>query len=121
MIAEEVKGKLLSLMVDGCSRGSRHLIGVSIQFIEGTEVHVRVLAVEELFVASTAANLKAIISQILSKYRISTKQLVSYTSDNGGNYLLACKLLHEEAKQLFDSEEEEEEYCFTDDLQQEWP
>lgn len=97
-IAEEMKGKMISVSVDGCSRNHRHFIGLNVQYELDGKVVVRTLAVEELFVSSTAANLKNEITRIFRKFDILIKSIVSFTSDNGANYILAGKLLNEESE-----------------------
>ncbi|KAK3928633.1 Putative AC transposase [Frankliniella fusca] len=95
-ISEELKGKMCSMAVDGCSRNQRHFIGINVQYELNGEKVVRTLAVEELFVSSTAANLKHIISMVCKKFDIPIKSIVSFTTDSGANYILAGKLLNEE-------------------------
>ncbi|KAK3928321.1 Zinc finger BED domain-containing protein 4 [Frankliniella fusca] len=102
-MAAEMEGRLMSMQVDGCSKG--HFIGSNVQYIKDTKTVVRTLAVEELHVRSSAENLKAVLQQILRKYDVPARNIISVTSDNGANYLLAGKLLHvdsETQKDLLD-------------------
>ncbi|KAK3925138.1 LOW QUALITY PROTEIN: Zinc finger BED domain-containing protein RICESLEEPER 2 [Frankliniella fusca] len=79
-ISEELKGKMCSMAVDGCSRNQRHFIGINVQYELNGEKVVRTLAVEELFVSSTAANLKHIISMRKRNGRVAA------------GFISACKL-----------------------------
>lgn len=82
---------MVSVMVDGCTKGRRHFIGIHIQYIKDGKKIVRTLAVEELHISSTGSNLKQVIARVLRKYGIPVKAVVSFTSDNGPNYILAGK------------------------------
>ena len=93
-ISQEVEDKMVSVQVDGCSKKHRRFIGIRIQHINDKKMVVRTLAVEELFLPSTAANLKAVIMRVLRKYGIPLKSVVSFTTDTGQNYVLAGKLLN---------------------------
>ncbi|XP_052129402.1 uncharacterized protein LOC127750848 [Frankliniella occidentalis] len=93
-MAAEMEGRLMSMQVDGCSKRHRHFIGVNVQYIKDNETKVRTLAVEELHVRSSAENLKAVLHKILRKYDVPAKNVISVTSDNGANYLLAGGLLN---------------------------
>ncbi|KAK3922307.1 Zinc finger BED domain-containing protein 4 [Frankliniella fusca] len=93
-MAAEMDQRLMSMQIDGCSKRHRHFIGVNVQYIKEGETVVRTLAVEELHVRSSAENLKSVLQQILRKFDVPPKNIISVTSDNGANYLLAGKLLH---------------------------
>ncbi|KAE8744605.1 hypothetical protein FOCC_FOCC008734 [Frankliniella occidentalis] len=93
-MAAEMEGRLMSMQIDGCSKRHRHFIGVNVQYIKEGKTVVRTLAVEELHVRSSAENLKSVLQQILRKFDVPPKNIMSVTSDNGANYLLAGKLLH---------------------------
>ncbi|KAE8741983.1 hypothetical protein FOCC_FOCC012462 [Frankliniella occidentalis] len=72
---------------------------------EGQTV-VRTFAVEELHIRATAENLKSVIQHILRKFDVPVKNIISVTSDNGGNYLMAGKLLHVEDEEVIDDVED---------------
>ncbi|KAK3931912.1 Zinc finger BED domain-containing protein 4 [Frankliniella fusca] len=97
-IMGELDGKMVSIKVDGCSKNSRYFLGTNVQYILSGKIVIRTLAVEELFISTTAANFKARICHILKMYRIPIKNVVSFTSDNGANYILACKLMDEDSE-----------------------
>lgn len=62
-IARELEDQLVSVLVDGCSKNYRHFIGVNVQFVKNGKIIVRTLAVEELHLPSTEANLKIQLPQ----------------------------------------------------------
>ncbi|KAE8742106.1 hypothetical protein FOCC_FOCC012380 [Frankliniella occidentalis] len=93
---------MLSLQVDGCSKKHRHFSGVNAQYVKDGKTVVRTLAIQELHLQSTAEHLKDTILRILRKFDISVKNVISVTSDNGGNYLLAGKLLHLEDTEVIE-------------------
>jgi len=110
-ITAELEGKMISLKVDGCSKNHRHFVGINVQY-GGNDKDgptVRTLAVEELFEAPTANNLRLLIIIVLKRFRIQTRQLVSFTTDSGANYVLAGKLLTEEGETEPTQNEEQEQ------------
>lgn len=102
-IAQEVKGKLIHLMIDGCTRGNRQFLGIKIRYNTtkdgAIKELVRTLAIEEQLTRKTASNVKSEVLKILPKYEINLNQILTFTSDNGAELLLAAKLLETHARQ----------------------
>lgn len=109
---KEVEGKMVSLKVDGCTKHKRYFVGINIQYDKDGKSMVRTLAVEELTVARTAQNLKILVGIVLKRFDIEPRQIVSFTTDSGANYVLAGKKLCEF--------EEEPETIFEDGDPESW-
>ncbi|KAK3921805.1 UDP-N-acetylglucosamine diphosphorylase 2 [Frankliniella fusca] len=105
----EMTGKMVSLMVDGCSKNQRHFIGIKTQYCREEQVFVRTLSVEEIFSSSCGDDLKNIIHGTLRRYRISSNNLVSFTSDSGANYVRAGRLLAVVEDDDLEAENEDED------------
>jgi len=92
-IAGEIKGKFVSIKMDGVTLRNREFMGINIQFIQEAKVVVRTLAVCELFSRHTALNLKSDLLSTLDRYLISVSDLLTSTTDSGANYLKIGELL----------------------------
>ena len=74
-IKEEIKGKLISLKVDGATCLGRSFLGINIQFMKDGKIHIRTLGVVELSERHSAEYLKNVITHTCSTYGITTKQI----------------------------------------------
>lgn len=106
-IESEVKGKLISVMVDAATRNGRSIFGVSIQYRINGILKLVALGMREMKKSHTAIYLNEILGQILSEYDISRVQVLSITTDNGSNVLAMVKefeqqLLHDSEDNSFD-------------------
>ena len=92
---EKLKGCLVCLKVDLCSRKGRHFIGINVQVIHEGMLDIFTLTVKEMFVSSTAEEIKTMILNALSTVGVDLNQIYSITTDNGANVIKSCKLLSE--------------------------
>lgn len=83
----EVKNRPISILLDIGTRQRRSFLGISIQFIAGSDVQIRSIGVIELTKRHTAANLAEYVKECLSKFDIKKRQIISITTDNGPNVL----------------------------------
>jgi len=60
-IKDDVKSKLISLKIDCVKRHSRSIMGVNIQYIKKNKVFLATLAMKEIHVQHTSANLKTLV------------------------------------------------------------
>ena len=95
-IKEEIKGKLISLKVDGATCLGRSFLGINIQFMKDGKIHIRTLGVVEFSERHSAEYLKNVITHTCSTYGITTKQIYTVTVDNAANMLKTVKILNEE-------------------------
>lgn len=108
-ISDEVRGKLISLKVDGATRHDRSVLGVNIQFIKKGKICLRTLAIEEMLEKHTAEYLKNLMLDVISRYEISPCQIYSITTDNGANMVRAVNLMIEgefTSEEMSDEEEQ---------------
>ena len=98
-LKEKVKGQLLCLKVDLCTRKGRHFIGINVQTIINGTVEVFTLKVKEMFVASTAEEIKLAILNSLAEIGVDISQIYAITTDNGSNVLKTSRLLNLEAQE----------------------
>ena len=92
-ISAEIKGKLICIKVDSCSKGVRKFFAINLQFIDKKRIQLRVLAVREMLVSETGHNLRLVIEDVLWEYSIPVECIYTLTSDNGGNMICAAQLL----------------------------
>ncbi|XP_034247841.1 uncharacterized protein LOC117649314 [Thrips palmi] len=129
IIADEVKGKLISLKLDGCTRKHRHFLGITAQFVDAGKLTVRTLAVEELFIKNSAPLIKTEVTRALDRFSIMVQNLFSITCDNAANYLLMARLFDKAAKELYakleslqyDEEDEDLRQWAEEDDDEDWP
>lgn len=93
----EMRGKLLSLMIDGATRNNRSLLGISVQYIVNGCMKVVMLGIKEIVERSTAMNLCFIVKTTLEEYEIPIRSIISVTTDNAANMIattqeLECEL-----------------------------
>lgn len=81
----EVKGRLLSLMVDIVTKNNRSVLGVSLQYVFDAKLRIRSIGMVDLNKSHTAIYLKDVIINLLKRYDIDLKQIITITTDNGAN------------------------------------
>lgn len=109
-ISSEVKGRMISVMVDIASKHSLSVLGISIQYINN-ECHViRTIGLIELKERHTADYIAELIHSCLLSYQVEISQIVSLTTDNAANMGATVKRLNE----IFEQSEDEEESCETE-------
>lgn len=86
-IRNEVKGKVVSLLIDGATRNNRSLLAVSIQYIINGKVKVVPIGVKELLQRHTAIYLCSVIKNTLEQYGIRLRSILTVTSDNASNMI----------------------------------
>lgn len=89
----ELKGRLLSVMVDGASRNGRSIFGINVQYKIAGELKVVTLAMRELKNAHTADYLANVFQEVLAEYGIDLSQILTITTDNGSNMLAMVRNL----------------------------
>lgn len=89
----KLKGKIISIKVDGASRLDRSILGVNVQYVDNGKIKINTLAMLELKDRHTAEYLLDKILYVLNKYGIDVKQIYSFTSDNGANMVKTGELL----------------------------
>ncbi|XP_065080637.1 uncharacterized protein LOC135703371 [Ochlerotatus camptorhynchus] len=86
LISAEFKQQpLITIEVDGASRGSRHFVGISARIIIDYKVVVRNLAIKETQERQTKENLKTLIENVLGDFEVKLHQVYAVTHDNGAN------------------------------------
>ena len=88
----KLKGKIISIKVDSAFRLDRSILGVNIQYMDSGQIIVNTLAMLELKEKHAAEYLLQRILDVLKKYNIDIKQIYSFTSDNGANFIKTGKL-----------------------------
>lgn len=84
-IRDEVKGKIMSLMVDIVTKNNRSIIGVSLQYIADGKLRIRSIGMIELKQSHTGKYLAKMIIDRLKMYNIENCQILTITTDNGKN------------------------------------
>jgi hypothetical protein len=97
-IMEELKGRLLCLKMDCCSRLGRSILGVNVQFIKNARLVIRTLAMKEVYVRHTGHNIMGIVSSILNEFQIPMSKIYATTTDNGSNFVKCVKLMRAQNK-----------------------
>lgn len=96
IIIEEMKGKLVCLLVDIASRYNRSILGVNASFMIDGKLTIRTIGMHVLHCSHTAINLFHMIQSDLAKFELSMNQVLAVTTDNGKNLLKAVALLDAE-------------------------
>lgn len=86
-IKVEAKNKMVSLMVDIATKNNKSLIGISLQYIVRGNILVRSIGMIEMKESHTAVYISKLMKECLTLYNISTKQIISITSDNASNMI----------------------------------
>jgi hypothetical protein len=99
-IANEVRGKLPSLMFDSASRHGRHVFSASLRYAKGDKLIDRTIGVITQHQRQTAANLFGQIEQLLRKVGLNIDDIYSTCTDQGTNMLKAADLTSEAQKAI---------------------
>lgn len=86
-IANEVKNRALSLLVDIVTKRGRSILGVSLQYIINKSVKIRSIGMIELKENHTGIYLADLIIERLKQLNVDLKQIITITTDNGSNVL----------------------------------
>lgn len=113
-IIQEIKGKMLSLKLDGVTNNNRSFLGINLQFIENGRIHLRTLATREMFERHTGENLKRLTIEVLNDFGVSREQIYTCTTDNARNMIKAVTIL-----QYDDCEEKEDTDSYLDEEEEE--
>lgn len=117
-IAAELKGKLISIKLDACSKRDRSVLGLNAQYIDEIgKIVIRTLSVTDLTERHTGEYLNSVISKTLETYSIRILQVYCATTDNGANMVRTIKILEESinAETEIADEEDWDFNCITDD------
>lgn len=90
-IAEEVKGKVISVLADTATRNGRAIFGMNIQYKLNGVLKVVTLGMRELKRSHTMEYLSDVACEILAEYQIDLRQALSITTDNGSNMLAMAR------------------------------
>ncbi|KYN12696.1 hypothetical protein ALC57_15136 [Trachymyrmex cornetzi] len=91
-ISDDITNILISLKI-AVTRLDRSFLGVNIQYIKGTKIILRTLALKELQEKHTGEYIKTILKNVCFSFNISLDQIYSITTDNGANMLKAVRIL----------------------------
>ncbi|CAH1735728.1 unnamed protein product [Chironomus riparius] len=91
-IANETKGKLVSIMFDSASRHGRHVFAVSLRYAKGDKVVERTIGVITQHQRQTGANLFNQVELLLRKVGLTINDIYSTCTDQGANMLRAADL-----------------------------
>ncbi|XP_055299909.1 uncharacterized protein LOC129567265 [Sitodiplosis mosellana] len=111
-ISSEVKGRMISVMVDIASKHSLSVLGISIQYIKDGSHVIRTIGLIELKERHTADYIADLIHSCLLSYQVEISQIVSLTTDNAANMGATVKRLNE----IFEQSEDEDESCETEEF-----
>lgn len=87
---------MFSLKIDSASRLDRSVLGINVQFIENNKIQIKTLAMTEVKIRHTSANISQIVIDVLTLYNLNINQVYTITTDNGANMLKAAILLGED-------------------------
>lgn len=86
-IKEEVKGRIVSLMVDIVTKNKRSILAISVQYIVNRKLKIRSLGMIELKARHTGKYLAELAMARLQSFGIDKRQILTITTDNGKNVL----------------------------------
>ena len=92
-IAQELKGRIIPLKMDICSRKGKSYLGVNTQFFKNKVLELRNLAVIELLEEHTASYINRCTLEVLKRYQVDPRNVYSITVDNGPNVVAAIRYL----------------------------
>ena len=96
-LSQMMRGKLVCLKVDLCTRNERHFLGINVQFVSSVGFLRSVtLKTHEMNKRATANELKNVILDVLSDFGLMWRDLYSMTMDNGSNVVACAKLIGQE-------------------------
>lgn len=86
-IEKEVEGKQLSFAMDIASRFIRSILGVSLQYIVGTELITRTIMMEKILKRHNRTNLSEMFKRALATYNIPLGNVFALCTDSGSNMI----------------------------------
>ena len=92
-ISELFKEELLNIPIDGAIRKYRKFISINIHAINDHSFNIINLGMVELHQPATAVHLKHVIMEVLRRYNLDYKNMLSLTSDNGENIIKTAYLI----------------------------
>lgn len=94
-LTKKLEGKILSLKIDSATRGFRTIFGINVQFRENGKNESHLLAMLHISgkQSTTSKKLAQYIIKQLKKYKVSTDQIITITSDNGANMCKSSRML----------------------------
>lgn len=95
-VRQELKGNIVSLMLDIATRHNRAIFGINVAFFDGNEVQIRTLAMYPIRMSHTANNLFKLVKEILAEYNIRIEQIIAVTTDNARNLKKMTRLMNED-------------------------
>lgn len=109
IISDEIKLKIVSLMIDIASRHNRSVLGINVSYMFNDEIRIRTIGMQVLHCTHTSLNLVAMIREKLAEFgMMNLQQIISITTDNGKNMLKSTALLDAEYQNEKDSAMEAE-------------
>lgn len=96
-IINEMKGRLVSMMVDGASKHHRQVLGISVQYIINSQLKIRMLGLKELTQPHTATYLGAVVRFCIEEYDCEMGQIISNTTDNAANMIKMTRDMNSES------------------------
>lgn len=95
-IRDEVKSKMLCLMLDIGSRHNRSIFGINIAFWSNGALQIRTIGMQTLKVSQSALDLYSVVKNTLSEFGIILEQIISVTTDNAKNLKKLIKVMGNE-------------------------
>lgn len=92
-IQSESKHKLVSIMTDIGSKNDRAILGTYIRYNTNNKVVTRNIGMTAINNRHKSPMLKQMITDQMSKVGVSSKQLITFTSDNANNMIATANLL----------------------------
>lgn len=86
-IKDEVRERVMSLMVDIVTKNKRSILGISVQYIINGKLKIRSLGMIELKARHTGKYLAELAIARLQIFGIDKRQILTITTDNGKNVL----------------------------------
>lgn len=116
-IKDEVKNKMLCLMLDIGSRHNRSIFGINVAFWSNGALQIRTIGMQTLKVSQSAIDLYQVVKNTLNGFGITLEQLISVTTDNAKNLKKLIKVMGKEVTEteLVNSSEENDIYIISDD------
>lgn len=97
-IANELKGKTISIMFDVCTITTLSMLGMNVTFMKDSNVVCWSVGTIQIDERHTAVNLANMIFDILAEFDISIANVLSITSDTAKNAIATAKVLDAVAK-----------------------
>lgn len=117
VITGDVKDRLLSLMFDLGSKFGKSFLGISVQYMENMTIKIAHLGMIVMRERKTAAFIRERLEQILARFGVSLKQILTITTDNGANVIKSQQdILNAIAIMVAEADEATEDTDDTDDM-----